>query len=342
MLLQPAICYNVQVFAVLHNGAMDLLELRARRLIAQHLSPAVARPTPADPRTAVRSMGAVQGQTYPAGIRGLSLRWAGPHDENDSAVHDAIEAGLIVRCWPMRGTLHFVPAEDARWMMRLGNPPVERAAARRRPGLGLSPEDVDTARRALHAALADGPLTRPEVYAVFTAAGVDPGDNRGPHLLRALGGEGEVVQGPKRGRDETFLLVDSLPVESVELGRAESLALLAARYVDSHGPVTADDFRWWTGLGKREAGAALAAVPGAIAVDGFHMGAWQADVTAGEIEQALATEYRLPAFDEYLLGYHDKSFALADALRPQVLTKNGISWNFLVGHGGEVTGRDLG
>ncbi len=340
MVLEPASCYNFQVFARGIIGAMELPELRARRLIAQHLSPSAARPRPADPRTAVRSMGAVQGQTYPAGVRGLSLRSTDSVDDLD--VYDAIEAGAIVRCWPMRGTLFVVPAEDARWMMRLGNPPVERAAARRRPTLGLSPEDVDMARRVLHDALTDGPLTRPEAYAVFADAGVDPGEGRGPHLLRTLGGEGDVVQGPKRGSAETFLLVDSLPVEPVELDRAESLALLAARYVDSHGPVTADDFRWWTGLGKREAGAALAAVDGVIAVDGLHMGAWQADVTAGEIEQALAGEYRLPAFDEYLLGYHDKSFALADALRPQVLTKNGVSWNFIVGHGGEVTGRDLG
>lgn len=317
---------------------MDLLELRARRLIAQHLSPSAARPRPADPHAAVRSMGAVQGQTYPAGIRALSLRSTG----SDADTHDALAAGAVARCWPMRGTLHFVPAEDARWMMRLGNPPVERSAANRRPGLGLTPEDVATARRALHEALAGGPLTRPEVYAVFTAAGVDPTDNRGPHLVRTLGGEGDVVQGPRRGRHDTFLLVDTLPEPARDLDRESSLRLLAARYVDSHGPVTAEDFRWWTGLGKREAAAALSAVEGAVHRDGFVMGVWQADVAADDIDRALSTGYRLPAFDEYLLGYHDKSFALPDALRPRVLTKNGISWNFLVGPGGEVTGRDVG
>lgn len=319
---------------------MDLQELRARRLIAQFLSPAQAHPRPADPRTAVRAMGAVQGQTYAAGIRGLSLRSTNSVDDVD--VHDAITANTIVRCWPMRGTLHFVPAEDARWMMRLGNPPVARAQAGRRPGLGLSEADVDRARRALHEALADAPRTRTEAYAIFAEAGVDPKEGRGPHLMRAFGGEGEVVQGVKSGREETFQLVENLPMASVHLEPEEALTLLAARYVDSHGPVTADDFRWWTGLGKRVAGAALARVPEVREKDGYFMGGWQADVTSEELDQALNSEYRLPAFDEYLLGYHDKSFALADELRPQVLTKNGISWNFVVGAGGAVTGRDEG
>ena len=40
---------------------------------------------------------------------------------------------LVVRTWPMRGTLHFVTAKDARWMTKLLAPRViKRAAARHR------------------------------------------------------------------------------------------------------------------------------------------------------------------------------------------------------------------
>ena len=39
-----------------------------------------------------------------------------------------------------------------------------------------------------------------------------------------------------------------------------------------------------------------------------------------------------------LLGYADKSFALREELRPQVLTWNGISWDFTLA-AGEATGR---
>lgn len=67
------------------------------------------------------------------------------------------------------------------------------------------------------------------------------------------------------------------------------------------------------------------------------MGQWQEDVTAQELQEVLAATFELPAFDEILLGYGDKSLILADELRPQVLTKNGLSWPFLMS-GGVVTG----
>ena len=46
----------------------------------------------------------------------------------------AVDGFEVVRAWPQRGTLHFLAAEDARWLMRLCNPRVARAQAARRPG----------------------------------------------------------------------------------------------------------------------------------------------------------------------------------------------------------------
>lgn len=283
-------------------------------------------------------MTATQGQTYAAGIRALGLR----SGTDDDTVRAAVERHEIVRCWPQRGTLHFVPAQDARWLMRLGNPRVEAAAANRRPSLGLSPEHVETARAALHDALlaTDSPVTRIECYEIFARAGVDPTEGRGPHLLRAFGGEGEVVQGPLRGKTETFQHVDQLPHPHAE--PADPAAESARRYALSHGPVTVKDFVWWSGLTVAVAKKALATAT--MTDDVMHhgeyfQGAWQENVSDNELEAALGAEYHLPAFDEYLLGYADKSFALPDELRPRVLTKNGISWPFVVVDG-VVVGRE--
>lgn len=319
-----------------------LAELRARRLIAQGLARADARPGLAAPTDVTRHLLALQGQTYPAGIRAIALR-AGVDDGEVLAAVDRYE---IVRAWPQRGTLHFLPPEDARWMMRLLSPRVEKAAAGRRPALGLTPDDVATARTAFHSALRarglDEPLPRREAYRVFAAAGVDPGDGRGPHLLRAFGGEGDVVQGPKKGNEETFVHIDDLPLAQRELPPAEALSELATRYVHSHGPVTARDLAWWSNLSLTEAREALAAARDAVEIelDGetYLAGRWQEYITRAEIDAALTTDHVLPAFDEYLLGYHDKSFALPDELRPRVLTKNGLSWPFTLS-GGIVTGR---
>ncbi|RSZ61410.1 winged helix DNA-binding domain-containing protein [Corynebacterium hylobatis] len=313
-----------------------LSELRARRIIAQGLVGASRSAV-----EAARWMLALQGQTYPAGIRALALR--GPGD--DVAVLAAVDRLEVVRAWPQRGTLHFLAAEDARWLMRLCNPRVARAQAGRRPGLGLTEEDVAVARQAFHAELlargAQDPLPRPQAYEVFAAAGIDPGDNRGPHLLRAFGGEGDVVQGPRIGAVETFVHVDNLPVPQRELVGEEALAELGTRYLHSHGPASVKDLVWWAGLTVTQAKKAVAlardVVP--LTVDGeeYWMGQWQGDLTAQELQEVLAATFELPAFDEILLGYGDKSLILTDELRPQVLTRNGLSWPFLMAEG-VVTG----
>ena len=311
-------------------GMERFAELRARRIVAQGLH--------APGRSAgevARWMLGVQGQTYAAGIRALALR--GPRD--DAAVLAAVDRHEIVRGWPMRGTLHFLPAEDVRWMMRLCGPRVARAQAQRRPGLGLSEPQVEVAREALHSALREGPLTRPEVYEVFDAAGVDPKEGRGPHLTRAFGGEGDIVQGPRRGAGETFLHVDDLPVAQRELAGEEALAELGTRYLHSHGPVSVKDLTWWAGITVAQAKKAIALARDVVEFgDGYWMGEWQLDVPAAELEEALARTYELPAFDEILLGYGEKSLILPDDVRAEVLTKNGLSWPFTMVDG-VITGR---
>ena len=68
----------------------------------------------------------------------------------------------------------------------------------------------------------------------------------------------------------------------------------ARRYREGHGPATVDDFAFWLGCGKREAARALAAT--------------------GELETKVApmpSALLLPGYDEYLLGYRERSACLA-------------------------------
>ncbi|GAB2516427.1 hypothetical protein CATRI_12925 [Corynebacterium atrinae] len=317
---------------------MDPLdELRARRLIAQGLAPSAAAPR-LDSATAVTThLLALQGQNYRAGIRAIALRCS----LDDAAVLAAVDKHRVVRGWPQRGTLHFMPAEDVRWMMGLCSVRIARGLARWSEQMGLSPTAVDEARAAFHAELKQrgphDPLPRLEAYGVLAAAGVDPGDGRGPHLMRAFGGEGDVVQGPRMGAQDTFMHVDQLPVAQREV--EDPLEEMGTRYARSHGPVSAKDLVWWSGLTVRQSRAALAAARGVMAWgEDYVMADWQADVTTAELAEALDREYTLPAFDEILLGYGDKSLILADEHRPNVLTKNGLSWPFTVANG-VVTGR---
>ncbi len=321
-------------------------EVQARRLIAQGLAASAARPAWETPLAVVKHLLALQGQNYRAGVRAIALRVNNGAEVSDEAVREAIVAHHIVRAWPLRGTLHFMPAEDARWVSRLCSPRVESGAARRRPGLGFMEGDFERAREALNRHLLNlhtgQVLGRKAAYALFAEAGVNPEQGRGPHLLRALGGLGDVVQGPVQGREETFVHVDRLSTAPREVAEESAAAELASRYIAGHGPVVPEDLCWWAYWTKTMARNAFATAEETIALelDGveYLMAEWQQDVTEQELQEALERTYKLPAFDEYLLGYADKSFTMTPEIRHEVLTMNGISWDFTV-HDGEVVGR---
>ncbi|HCT9179562.1 TPA: AlkZ family DNA glycosylase [Corynebacterium aurimucosum] len=301
-------------------------ELLARRLIAQGLAPSAARPSLASALDVAEHLLALQGQTYDAGIRALALR-AGCDEQK---VLEDIARFRVVRCWPQRGTLHFMPAADVRWMSRLLYPRVASSQKSRRPSLGLSENMVAAASEALHGAATE-PLTRAEVYEIFAEVGVDPTEGRGSHLLRAFGGAGDLVQGPKAGSQETFLHVDALP--TVQREPEEPLYELAQRYVEGHGPISVADLQTWSKLSKSQAAKALASTEATtVNHDGqrLWMAGWQEDVTASEIDGALKIRLELPAFDEYLLGYANKDWIVPDEIRVNVLTRNGLSWPWVM------------
>lgn len=310
----------------------DTTDLRARRLIAQLLSPSAARPPLDSLAETATWLTAVQAQNAAAGREALALRTGA-----DSLSPADLSAAGVVRSWSQRGTHHYLPARDVRWITLLCSPRVQRASAKRRGLLGLTDADVDLSRTALLAALADGTsLTRTQCYGVFRDAGVDPVGGRGPHMLRHFGGEGDIIQGVPAGREETFVLHDAAVSDPVDLTGEDALGALATRYFRSRGPATVKDFAWWTGLTVTDAkkGTALAVAAGAVieasAADGrtMYLGDWQVDVTAAERTDAVSPEHAdipLPAFDEYLMAYTDRSDIITPDITAEVgPTKNGL------------------
>lgn len=321
-------------------------ELQARRLIAQGLAASDARPTLDTPQAVAGHLLALQGQTYKAGIRAIALRVNNGEVVSDDAVLESVANHEIIRAWPMRGTLHFMNSVDTRWLMQLCSPRVENAAAKRRSGLGIEPDALDAATSSLREHLLNLPvgesLPRNDAYELFAQAGLDPKEGRGPHLLRALGGFGDIVQSIPAGRYETFVHTDRLRVKQRELSGDDALAELGTRYIQGHGPVTVDDLAWWAYLTKRDVKKAFELSRDTTQIKigdvEYWVPTWQLEVTEAEMQAALDRTYYLPAFDEYLLGYADKSFTMDPAIRHKVLTMNGISWDFTV-QDGAVIGR---
>ena len=136
-----------------------LHDVALMRLVAQRLAGPAADDVPA----AARWMTAVQGQDLPGAVTSVALRTAG---RRRGDVLAALDAGTVVRSWPMRGTLHLVAAEDLPWMLELLGPRGLAGLAGRRANLGLTDADAERARELAVAALSGGQrLTRAALLA---------------------------------------------------------------------------------------------------------------------------------------------------------------------------------
>jgi hypothetical protein len=257
-------------------------------------------------------MGAVQAQDYPAALWAVGQR---ARQAVDSDVERALAERAIVRTWPIRGTLHFVPAADARWITALCAPRIlAGAAGRQLRDFDLDEAEFDRSREALTGALRGGKqLEREGMFQALNAAGVVTTGQRGYHILWRLAQEGLLCFGPRKGKPQTFVLFDEWIPNAKKMEREEALAELALRYFTSHGPATPNDFSWWSGLTFKDAVAGLEA---------NRQNLQRAEI-AGQIywfPPPLAQEeippphaLLLPAYDEYTVAYKDRTTILGPA-----------------------------
>lgn len=268
----------------------------------------IAAPRATDPAEVVRRLGAVQAQDYPGALWSIGLR-TGAATRAD--VERAIADRTIVRTWPMRGTLHFIPAEDAHWMLELLTPRIVKGAAGRHRQLELDDAAFRRSRTLAGRALQrHGVLTRAALFAALETGGVSTAGQRGIHIVQRLCMERMLCFGPHAEKQPTFVLFDDWIRSSRQLDRDDALRTLAERYFVSHGPATLRDFVGWSGLTVADARVALAlAAPVLERVDAGDVALWMSN----EHETADGGESRahlLPGFDELMLGYKDRSASL--------------------------------
>jgi winged helix DNA-binding protein len=296
---------------------------RAIRLAAQRLRQQRIGHNPcASAAETVRWFGAVQAQDYLGSLWAIGLR---TRSATESSVEQAISERKIVRTWPLRGTLHFVAAEDARWMLDLCGP---RTLARNGPRLkreyGIDSRVVASSRKVLSDALRGGNrLSRAELYRRLEGADIATKASRGLHLLWWLAHEGLICVGPREGKQQTFVLLDDWLPAAPPRSRDESLAELARRYFTSHGPATVRDFAWWAGLTASEAAIALEMVATElIAATIDDQTYWHAAIKA--TARAARGCHLLPAYDEYTVAYQDRSAIMTRKVAARADSGHGI------------------
>ena len=239
----------------------------------------------------VRSFGVMQGQDLHSVHRSLALR-----------AEDHSDAGNIVRGYPMRNTLFAASIKDIGWITEL-------CAKGRKGDVELRPE-VNK--------LIDRPLSRAELKerAATTLPEVPFW-----HVVRVAMESGHAVY---CGAEQLITPVDLSGLDEAFNGdKVAATADLMVRYFRTHGPARLRDFAWWTKLPQSLIRPAAENLPPDIVRCGEES---QELVSAEVVEMAEARNKQsvllLGAFDEYILGYQDRLFAMTNEVHEVLVPGN--------------------
>jgi hypothetical protein len=262
----------------------------------------------------------------------------------------ALSQGRLIKTWAMRGALHLLTPEEGGAFLSL------MAAGRswERPSwvryFGLTPEVMDSLRRAVREALEGNVLTREELVAAVIRrrklAHVGEGLRSGwGTLLKPLAWQGDLCFGPSRGNRVTFMRPEDASSRWAGLPDPDEAAPAAiAAYVAAYGPATIDRFgNWLSGgwFGKRqlrtwfgELGDRLAEVE----VDGERAHVLAEDLDELASARPTSAVRLLPGFDQYVLGPGTGDGHVVPAARRVAVSKQSGWISPVVVAGGVVCG----
>lgn len=295
---------------------MAALDIAIRRLYSQQLEHSRFK----KPDDVVAWFGGVQAQDYPGAkwSVGQRLKYS-----TNADIEQAITEKKIVRTWAMRGTLHFVAASDIHWLLALLAPHIIARNARRYQELGLDEKTLKRSNKVLKNALQDGKhLNRRELLAILQESGISTEGQRAPYLLQRASLDGLICQGVMHSNNNPiYMSMDELP-KTKTLNRHDALAELAKRYFTSRAPATLQDFMWWSGLLAADARAGLEAVKSSFILESIDGKTYWCSPSTQAVQYSSPTAHLLPGFDEYLLGYKDRSASLNKVHSKKVKLKN--------------------
>jgi hypothetical protein len=329
------------------NSAIATARLHNSRLLGPQLE---------SPEAVVEWFGAVQSQDVPGALWAISQRMSPSAEPTLASLGAAMDDGRMLRTHVLRPTWHFVTPDDLRWIQGLTAGRVHQVNGSLYRRLRLGPDEFRRAEAVFRDRLAGGAsCTREELADAVRAAGiaVDLSDSLViTHLAMHAELEAVIVNGPRRGKQATYALVDErVPPASTPRGEprstGESLRELTVRYFRSHGPALVQDMAWWSGL-------TTSAVREGIELAGDTLEGRRIDgkeywAAAGGFDPRPVPEpyvVLLSNYDEAVASYRDYGPALdealprartvADALGAHLVIRDG----FVVGGWRRAFGRD--
>lgn len=259
---------------------------------------------------AIGRVAGLQSQVPVTPFVGLWARLAG---FQECELQQLIDARRIVRATMMRHTIHFVRADDYRWLRPTIQPALDAnfgAQTRKR----LAGVDIEPFLEAARKGFGARPLTFAEVKELIRARDPDSDVDAIAYGVRThlrLIGVPNETRWRFGGRAPFALAEDWLGMRL----RKPDLRAMVRRYLAAFGPATAGDVTAWSGVGgMREL---LTSMRRSLRVFRDEAGRELFDVPDGLLPSAdtEAPVRFLPQFDNTLLGHRDRSRVIADEHR---------------------------
>ena len=273
-----------------------------------------------EPKDLAAWMGAMQAQDYQMVKWGIGLRLPGADIEK---VEKAIEKGEIIRSHLLRPTWHFVSSDDFRWLLELTSPRIKPSLKRRQNFLGLTPAMLSDSNDIIAEFLKGKDAGREIIGSELQKGGINTGDNRLWHIMLWAELNGIVCSGKSPDDKHTYALLKERIPQKKKIEKEEALGLLAVKYFRSHGPATIRDFSWWSGLTSGEIKISLERAESELEneiVDGITYWFGRNHVIRPDENSACL----LPAFDEFIISYSDRSAVLSVDNHKKAVSQNGV------------------
>ena len=228
----------------------------------------------------------------------------------DADVEKAFNDGSFIRTHVLRPTWHFVARDDARWLMSLSGPRVQKQVASRHRELGLDARTLSRCEAVIAKAV-DGNrhLTRKELGRVLQGKRIDIEGQRLPHILSHCELEMVICSGKLDGKQQTYASFDErVGTRSRKLDRPEAVIELVKRYLTGHGPSTVADLKWWSGLTGGDINQALDALGDSVAsLTIGELTLWAMDDHPDPVPPRRGADL-LQTYDEVVVGYSASRF----------------------------------
>jgi len=304
---------------------MKLSEIAKCRLVNQQ----IVETSFISPVDMVEWFCAVQGQEYAQAKWGLGLRLS---HLKDADMEKEINEGRILRTHLLRPTWHFVSAENIRWLLTLTAPRVHLANSYMYRKMELNEKIFNRCTDIITKILqGNNHLTRDEINQELARNKIVAHGHRLSYIMMYAELEKMICSGIRHGNQFTYALFDERVKPAFPITEDEALCRLTAQYFKSRGPATIQDYATWSGLALKDCKRGLEATKNKLQKITTGNAEYYVSDDAVFTDKPMENIYLLPIYDEYMMGYKDRSAIM-------IYEKSSFKYNCMIIHDGQIIG----